>query len=111
MERGDALAQQTPDRGLGHRDVRGARFPLRIAIAYLYAAIRPRMGAGPATATCAGLMLWSIVGLFGLLGNLPLGIFPLGLLFTGVAAALPAYVVAGLVAGWLYREEETARAS
>jgi len=82
-----------------------------ITIAYLYAAIRPRMGAGPSTAVCAGLMLWTVVGLFGLLGNLPLGIFPLGLLFTGVGAALPAYVVAGLVAGWLYREDEAARAS
>src|SRR2546425_7215489 len=36
-------------------------FILGIAIVYLYAAIRPRFGAGAKTAICAGLMAWFFV--------------------------------------------------
>src|SRR5438128_4879517 len=37
---------------------------LGIAIVYLYAAIRPRFGAGVKTAVCAGLMAWFFVFLY-----------------------------------------------
>src|SRR5438876_11281355 len=36
-------------------------FILGIAIVYLYAAIRPRFGAGLKTAVCVGLIVWSFV--------------------------------------------------
>ena len=39
-------------------------FILGIAIVYLYAAIRPRFGAGVKTAVCAGLMAWFFVFLY-----------------------------------------------
>src|SRR5262249_42284923 len=39
-------------------------FILGIAIVYLYAAIRPRFGAGVKTAICAGLMTWFFVFLY-----------------------------------------------
>jgi hypothetical protein len=75
-----------------------------VALAYLYAAVRPRMGAGPKAALCTGVFLWTIVGLIGVLGMVPMGIFPARLLVIGSATALPAYAAAGLLAGWLYRE-------
>src|SRR5712692_5870295 len=39
-------------------------FILGIGIVYLYAAIRPRFGAGVKTAICAGLMAWFFVFLY-----------------------------------------------
>lgn len=46
----------------------GKRMPqtpgmMRIALVWLYAAIRPRFGAGPGTAVKAGLAVWFIAGL------------------------------------------------
>jgi hypothetical protein len=77
-----------------------------IIMAYLYAAIRPRMGAGARTGLCAGLLVWSIAGLLGNIGMAPLGIIPSSMLIISAAVWLPTSAVAGIVAGWLYREED-----
>jgi hypothetical protein len=55
-------------------------FLLGIAIVWLYAAIRPRFGAGPKTAVCAGLFVWAIAYLYLSVGQMPLNIFPVRLL-------------------------------
>ena len=79
-------------------------FILGIAIVYLYAAIRPRFGAGPKTAICAGLMAWFFVFLYTsvLLGMLLR--MPLDLSVKRVALGLIVYVIGAIVGAWLYKE-------
>jgi uncharacterized protein YacL len=79
-----------------------------IAVAWLYAAIRPRYGAGPKTAVVAGVYLWIVAGLLVWLGFAPLLQWGTRLMVIGIVTNLVAYVVAGLVAGYLYKEEAAA---
>jgi hypothetical protein len=81
-------------------------FLLGIAAVWLYAAIRPRYGAGPTTAIRAGLVTWAVAVFLANLGNYPLGLFPARLLVTSSIVALVEIVVATLVGAWLYKEEE-----
>jgi len=81
-------------------------FLLGIAAVWLYAAIRPRYGAGPKTAIRAGLITWAVAVFLANLGNYPLGLFPTRLLVISSIVALVEIVVATLVGAWLYREEE-----
>ena len=84
-------------------------FIFGFAVAWLYAAIRPRFGAGWMTGARAGLLLF-IVGYlvpgswFGAMGLLP----STGSLVLGVVWALAECVAAGVLAGWLYKEDEGA---
>ena len=81
-------------------------FLLGIAAVWLYAAIRPRYGAGPTTAIRAGLATWAVAVFLANLGNYPLGLFPTRLLVISSSVALVEIVVATLVGAWLYKEEE-----
>ena len=81
-------------------------FLLGIATVWLYAAIRPRYGAGPKTAIRAGVVTWAVAVFLANLGNYPLGLFPTRLLVISSVVALVEIVVATLVGAWLYREEE-----
>jgi len=81
-------------------------FLLGIAAVWLYAAIRSRYGAGPATAIRAGLATWALAVFLANLGNYPLGLFPTRLLVISSIVALVEIVVATLVGAWLYKEEE-----
>jgi hypothetical protein len=71
--------------------------------AWLYAAIRPRFGAGAGTALRAGFVTWLMlrVGLWSLAWD---GLYPRGLLAASAAVALIATLAGGWVAGRLYRE-------
>ena len=71
---------------------------------WLYAAIRPRYGAGPKTAVCAGLALWLIGSLLPTIAWFRLLLLPVGLLIADLAAALVSIVVATVVGAWLYQE-------
>lgn len=75
-----------------------------ILLAWLYAALRPRYGAGPKTAILAGLYLWIVAGLLVWIGFSPLLHWGARLMAIGIVTNLVAYVLAGLVAGYLYRE-------
>jgi len=79
-----------------------------ILLAWLYAALRPRYGAGPKTAILAGLYLWIVAGLLVWIGFSPLLQWGMRLMVIGIVTNLVAYVVAGLVAGYLYKEEAAA---
>lgn len=79
-------------------------FLLGIAAVWLYAAIRPRYGAGPNTAIRAGLVTWALAVFLANLGNYPLGLFPTRLLVITSIVALVEMVVATLVGAWLYKE-------
>ena len=81
-------------------------FLVGIATVWLYAAIRPRYGAGLKTAIRAGLVTWAVAVFLPNLGNYPLGLFPTRLLVISSTVALVEIVGATLVGAWLYKEEE-----
>ena len=72
---------------------------------WLYAAIRPRYGAGPKTAACAGAAVWGLGYLLASVTPVALHLFPRHLMAIGLAVGL-VEVIAGTLAGaWLYRED------
>ena len=79
-------------------------FILGIAIVYLYAAIRPRFGAGVKTAICAGLIAWFFVFLYTrvLLGMVLA--MPVDLIVKGTALGLIVYAIGAIAGAWLYKE-------
>ncbi len=80
-------------------------FLVGIFAVWLYAAIRPRYGAGPKTAACAGAAVWGLGYLLASVTPIALHLFPRRLMAIGLAVGL-VEVVAGTLAGaWLYREE------
>jgi uncharacterized membrane protein YbhN (UPF0104 family) len=78
-------------------------FALGIASVWLYAAIRPRYGAGPGSAARAGVAVWFFSELFMAVVTSNLGVFtiqPLGLIWSLVAS-----IVATILGASLYKEE------
>ena len=78
---------------------------------WLYAAIRPRYGAGPKTALCAGLAVW-VAGVLlpnaGLMGVV--GLFPTDLTVMSTLAGVVTWAAAILAGAALYQEgAESAR--
>ena len=80
-------------------------FLLGIGSVWVYAAIRPRYGAGPGTAVRAGLATWALAVFLANLSNYPLGLFPVRLLVITAVVALFEIVVGTIVGAWLYKEE------
>lgn len=79
-------------------------FAAGILAIWLYAAIRPRFGAGPKTAMCAGLIVW-ILGFAMANGMMAfLHIYPLWLLLTITAVALPEVLIASVAGASIYKE-------
>ncbi|MCI0337291.1 MAG: hypothetical protein L0226_06930 [Acidobacteria bacterium] len=79
-------------------------FILGIAIVYLYALIRPRLGVGVKTAICAGSLAWFFVSLYVGLSFLAMGLFSTGLTVTGMVWAFFEYTIAAVAGAWLYKE-------
>jgi hypothetical protein len=71
---------------------------------WLYAAIRPRYGAGPKTAVCAGLAAWFGTCFFLTLAVWNLAIFATPLLVTTLIWALVELPLATVAGAWFYRE-------
>ena len=82
-------------------------FLLGIAAVWIYAAIRPRYGAGPSTAIRAGFAAWGFAVFLSNLGMYPMGLFPTRLLVIGSLVALVEIVVATLAGALVYKEEAT----
>ena len=80
-------------------------FAFGLLALWVYAAIRPRVGPGPKAAICAGLTVWALAYLMPTIGFLPSGLFPAGLMFTGVAVGVVEVPLATVIGAWLYREE------
>lgn len=77
-------------------------FAAGIAAVWLYAAIRPRYGAGPATAARAGLAIWFLSCALAAVAMQNMGLFPLsGLMLVWV---LVESVVATIAGASIYRE-------
>jgi hypothetical protein len=81
-----------------------AAFIFSIAMIWLYAAIRPRLGAGPKTAICAGLTAWTMGYLFPSIGFLAIGLFPRNLLIIGLVWSVFEVSIAALAGAFFYRE-------
>jgi len=79
-------------------------FLFGIWLVWLYAAIRPRFGAGPRTAVTAGLAMWVLFGLLHTLSEAPMGIFPQRLMIITTVAALIYWPIAAAAGAKFYSE-------
>jgi hypothetical protein len=70
---------------------------------WTYAAIRPRLGPGPKTALCAGLVIYAAVTVV-LFGFQSMGIFTLDSFLKNALLSLITAVLASLVGGAVYKE-------
>src|SRR5207244_971100 len=79
-------------------------FVYGIGLLWVYAAIRPRFGAGPKTAVIAGLAVWFFVGLLHAVGDAPMGLMPARLMTIGTVVALILMPAATVVGAYVYKE-------
>jgi hypothetical protein len=85
-------------------------FAVGIILAWLYGAIRPRFGPGPMTALLAGLVVWALGWLWPAVVGEAMGLynFSIGWWLASSAWGIVEVELAALVAGWLYRETDSA---
>jgi len=84
----------------------GMTFVLGITSVWLYAAIRPRFGAGPKTAICAGLAVWVLAHLWSgiYLGAGYASLIPPKQAWLPVIWGLVEAPLGTLAGAWLYKE-------
>jgi hypothetical protein len=75
-----------------------------LATAWLYAAIRPRFGAGHMTAIYAGLVVWILAYPLAYVTMAVMGLMPWGLMLIVSATSLVELIVATLIGCWFYKE-------
>jgi hypothetical protein len=83
-------------------------FLIGILAVYVYAAIRPRFGAGAKTAIRAGLIMWALVYVQVTISFGPMGLFPAWLMWLGLPISLVEIVLATWLGARVYREEPAA---
>jgi hypothetical protein len=79
-------------------------FIVGIVTVWLYAAIRPRFGAGPGTAVIAGAVVWFFAYLHQSVALVLMGVFPASVMLVGTVWGLVEIVVASIAGAWVYRE-------
>jgi len=79
-------------------------FVAGIALVWLYAALRPRYGAGPATAARAGIVGWFFASLWITLNQWPMNLMPLNLAAIIVAIALVQWILGAMLGARFYKE-------
>lgn len=79
-------------------------FALGLAAVWVYAAIRPRFGAGAKTAACGAFAIWFLSYLYPSAFFAAMQLFPLKLIVIGTLWGLPEIVIATIAGAWLYRE-------
>jgi len=79
-------------------------FGLGISLVWLYAAIRPRYGAGPMTAVCAASAVWWFAFVFPHVGQVVIGFFPAGVTALSTLWELAELVLASLAGARVYQE-------
>jgi magnesium-transporting ATPase (P-type) len=82
-------------------------FLVGLSAVWLYAAIRPRYGAGPKTAVCAGAAVWFLAYFLSAMTALPMDLFPARLLYIGVGVGLAEVLIGTLLGACVYKEEAT----
>ena len=70
----------------------------------LYAAVRPRFGAGPRTAVLAGLAVWALAFAMGDATPVFLHIFPVGTMATSLVVEAVGMAIAGVAGAAVYKE-------
>jgi len=75
-----------------------------IVAVLVYAAIRPRFGAGPKTAVIAAVIVWLLAYVYQSLLSAAMGMFPLSLTLIGLGWGLVELMLATLAGAWLYKE-------
>ena len=81
-------------------------FGYGIMATWMYAAIRPRFGAGATTALYAGLSVWLLGYFLPLAMWMPMGLFPTYLMATVMVVGLLEILIATEAGAWVYREED-----
>ena len=84
-------------------------FLFGVILVWTYAAIRPRFGAGPATAVLAGLAIYAATTLV-VFGFTMMGLLTMTLFVKGSLAAIVSTLVASVAGAALYKEESPATA-
>jgi len=79
-------------------------FLMGIPMVWLYAAVRPRLGAGPKTALVTGLVVWFLVWLLGFGHSLVTGEYPTKLVWSSIIWGFFEVPIATLAGTWLYKE-------
>ena len=75
-----------------------------IIIVWLYAAVRPRLGPGPATASKVGVIVWFFATLYGGVGMVIMELFPASMMMTSIAWGLVELIIAANAGAYFYRE-------
>jgi len=75
-----------------------------LALAWVYAAIRVQFGAGPKTAIIAAVAVWAIMFPLPFISEVPIGFYSATMLAMWSLYELITSVVAGLLAGALYKD-------
>lgn len=109
----DAMKQDFAKLGLGDPAtnptflvrVVGITFVLGIAIVYLYAAIRPRFGAGWKTAACAGVIAWFFVYLYCGYVYVALGVVSMKVYLIALVWGIVEFAVGAIVGAFFYKED------
>jgi hypothetical protein len=83
-------------------------FMIGILAVWVYAAVRPRFGAGPKSALRTALMLWLLIYVQVTISFAPMGIFPTRIMLFGLLTSLVEIVLATLLGAWVYKEEAVA---
>jgi hypothetical protein len=83
-------------------------FAAGLMTVWLYAAIRPRYGAGPRTAMCAGSAVWMLAIAMANAMSAFLHMYPLGLLLIVTAVGLVEMLIASVAGAYFYKEETAA---
>ena len=79
-------------------------FVVGIVNVFLYAAMRPRFGAGPKTALIAGVFVWFLAFFYFAMMATWMGVFELSPSLIGLAFELPEAILASLAGAWIYKE-------
>ena len=83
-------------------------FAAGLVAIWLYAAIRPRYGAGPKTAMCAGATVWVLAYAMANAMMAFLHIYPLNLLVIATVVGLVEMLIATLAGAYFYKEDSSA---
>ncbi len=75
-----------------------------IAMVWLYAAIRPRFGAGGRTAIVTGLVVWFFGWFWQMSGLIAMEMYPSDLIFKTLAWGFFQIPIAAYLGAWLYKE-------
>ena len=79
-------------------------FVVGIMNVWLYAAIRPRFGAGPRTAAIAGFAVWFFCFVYLAMMMTWMGVFEIGPTIAGLGFELVEAILASLAGAWIYKE-------